>query len=173
MPIKPIKKTISINPADLEYTKTGEPVKKMFDSDTLVRVTKVEDTNRSEVSYDRYIVFDSKASDYIRSVLNNTEYGHTIIMAQEISAPYNALKKKGTKSGPSSEHSSESLQELLGLSRTSFYSLIRRLVKKGILAYAVCAPVGIVKKVYLLNPTIARRSKDFDNAILALFPDFS
>lgn len=63
------------------------------------------------------------------------------------------------------------MSELLEFDKNKFYKMIRKMVKLGIIAYIVCAPSGFIKKVYMLNPTIARKGKKY-HEVIDIFPDF-
>jgi hypothetical protein len=98
-------------------------------------------------------------------MLSEVEYAKVMKLIDQVRTPFNILYDLHAP------HTPESLSTYLDYSLERFYTLIKKLVKKGIMAYIVCAPSGYIKKVYMLNPTFARKGKRYNKYLADVFPD--
>jgi len=168
--MKRIKKVTKLNPSDYVNPETGETISSELQSEGAAKVTliKEEDTDFYIIESKEYLVIDSKALFEVAKVISEAELAKIFKMADYVQTPFNILYEK-----PYTPHTSESLAEHLEYNLNNFYSTIRKLVKKGILAYIVCAPSGYLRKVYMLNPTLVRKGKKYHNYIKDIFPDLT
>lgn len=117
---------------------------------------------------DEGIFIDSKALAHVSKLLSNNELSKVLKIADTVKTPHNILyDEEGLP------HTPESLSVYIEFSINKFYTLMKKLVKKGIMAYVVCAPSGYVRKVYMLNPTFIRKGKKFNVWSTDIFPDLS
>lgn len=141
----------------IDYSKyvnseTGESLDSELKGKTTI--TAKEGTNHYVINSDDYVVFDSAAIEYLMQNLNNSDMAHVVKISKMVKTDCSVLFQPCNL-----PHSAETLSVTLDMELSSFYKFVSRLVKKGILAYCVCAPSGYVQKIYILNPYIARKRK--------------
>jgi hypothetical protein len=68
-------------------------------------------------------------------------------------------------------HTPETISIKLDMHIDKWYEFVRKMVKKNILCYCVCAPSGYVQKIYMLNPFIARKRTTFNCELNTFFRD--
>ena len=166
---KPIIKKQALDPSSYVNPETGETISsELTNSDNdRVKLTRETNTDYFIIDSKEYVIIDSKGLLKVASILGEVELAKVIKMADCVRTPFNILYEDSVP------HTPESLSTYLDYNIDNFYKLIKKLVKKGIMAYIVCAPSGYVKKVYMLNPTLARKGKKFHAHIEDVFPDFS
>jgi hypothetical protein len=164
---KKIKLKTNHNPSEYINPDTGETLPSELSSgkNCKIQLTKEEDSDYYVIDSERYIIIDSKALTKVTAMLKQAELAKVLKLADKVKTPFNIIYDDKEPYTP------EKLSEFLEFDLHNFYTLVRKLVKKGILAYVVCAPSGYLKKVYMLNPTLARKGKRFHNYTLDIFPD--
>lgn len=157
----------SVNPNEYVDAETGETLySKQGEGNMTATVTK--DTEYFSIHSDNYVVFDSGAILYLSKILPKGELARVFQMGNMIKGDCSVLFKS-----ENTPHDSETLSLVLELSIDKFYKLVRKLVKKGILSYCVCAPSGYVQKIYMLNPYIARNRRILNCEINSFFKDIT
>ena len=69
-------------------------------------------------------------------------------------------------------HSNATLQSYLNIkSNKTFHTLIKRLIKVGVLYQMKGNILGSVRVVYIMNPFLSNRRKNFHNSIIRLFKE--
>lgn len=145
---------------------TGETMRSETKSNE--RVQKKKPNGTFEINSDNYVMFDDNAVKYLLKVLNRTDVSRVFQMGNMTRGECSVISHPNSK-----PHTSDSLAKVLDMSMNKFYSMIRTLVKEGILAYTVCAPTGFVRKIYILNPYIARKKRTMNCELMMTFCDVS
>ncbi len=143
---------------------TGESMRSETKSNE--RVQKKRPTGTFQINSDNYVMFDDNAVKYLLKVLNRTDVSRVFQMGNMTRGECSVLSHPNNR-----PHTSESLATVLDMSMNKFYTMVRRMVKEGILAYTTCAPTGIVRKIYILNPYIARKKKVMNCELMLSFCD--
>ena len=110
---------------------------------------------------------DSNVIGYLSTILNNSDLAKILKMAKMVKTEFNILFNYNIPHTPST------LSNDLDCPIDELYRLIKKLHTKGILAYCVSYKSGYKQKVYMLNPTVARKRKTFNKALLEIFDDLS
>lgn len=143
---------------------TGETLNDAVQGDTVYHKRKGDTFH---IDSDNYIVFDGEAARYLCRTLSAVDQARVMQMGNmlytDCSIVYNNTERTA--------HSSETLSNALGMNLNKFYIMVRKLVKKNILSYCVCAPSGYVQKIYMLNPYVVRKTKNFNCELLSFFRD--
>lgn len=145
-------------------TQTGETMDSEIKSDE--RVQKKKPTGTFQINSDNYVTFDDNAVKYLLKVLNRTDVSRVFQMGNMTKGSCSVISHPNNK-----PHTSESLAKVLDMSMNKFYAMVRKMVKENILLYMVCAPTGFVKKIYVLNPYIARKNRVMNCELLMAFCD--
>ena len=116
-----------------------------------------------------FIIVDSRALDYVNSVLSTFEYSRVIQMADMVKTCYNVLfdRKKDVP------HSKESLMDELDISRNTFEPFLRKLLLHNIIYYIVGMKNRRKIVHIMLNPSLARKSKAFSKECTSVFANLS
>ena len=70
-------------------------------------------------------------------------------------------------------HSNETLQKYLDISSTStFFALVNKLIKAGVLYQVKGLIYGEVRKIYMINPFLSKKRKVFDEKVIEVFQSF-
>jgi hypothetical protein len=163
---KKIKTKENFNPNDYVDPNTGETIgSKLLEKGSSLQLIKEKDTDFYIINSDEYIIIDSKALARVSLLLKQNELAKLLKMSDKVKTPFNIIYDNNTP------YTAETLSELLEYDMNKFYAMVRKLVKIGVLAYVVCAPSGYLKKVYLLNPTFARKGKKYHDYTKDIFPD--
>lgn len=118
-------------------------------------VVRNEDTGLVTISSGEYATIDAAAWDYICGILNDADVGKVSKMAQMTKTSLNLLY-----AGNNRPHSSKTLQVALSIkSQRMFFELVKRLKKAGVIYVLDGLILGEVRKVYMLNPFLARKRK--------------
>ncbi len=161
-----ISKPATVHPSDYVNKETGETMDSECKDN--VKLSVREGTDLFTVSTNNYIVFDADAMAYMQSTLAKTDVSRVFTMTGMLRTDCSVLYQSNNH-----PHNSSTLPVVLNMSQDKFYKMVRRLVSKGILAYAVCAPAGYTQKIYMLNPYIARKRKTFNNELNTWFRDIT
>lgn len=159
------KKITSKLPVEMyANTETGETLASELGKTISISVK--QDTDQFIINYDNFVTFQDSAMYYIANVLTKSEVSLVFTMSRMLKTDCCILSQENNH-----PHNSETLQCELNLELSKFYALVRKLVKKGILAYCVCAPSGYVQKIYMLNPHIAKKRVTVNCALDVFFKD--
>lgn len=130
-------------------------------------------TVRTEGDYviiksDNYVVIDSQALEYIRTMLNRSEVGSVLAMTEDLKTPLNIVYNHNIP------HTNQTLQRHLGFSsEAKFFDLIRKLTKLGILYQIKGRIMGEVRVIYMINPFLCRKRVTIDKKVLSIFDNLS
>jgi hypothetical protein len=131
------------------------------------RVYHKKQTGTFHIDSNNYVIFDDAAAAYLCRELSDPDYARVVkigsMLYSDCSVVYNREKRTA--------HSSETLSTALNMDLNKFYVMVRKLVKKNILSYCVCAPSGYVQKIYMLNPYIIRKTKNLNCELHSFFRD--
>lgn len=126
-----------------------------------------KDTDLFTIESKEFIVIESKAMIYLSKILTASEFEKVLCMANMVKTEFNILFNYNIP------HTPDTLSKELQLTVDNLTRLIKKLHKKGILAYIVSYKSGYLQKIYMLNPTVARKRKTFHNDLLEIFEDLS
>lgn len=133
--------------------------------DSKVEIT--EDSESIVVTSDNYTVIDSEAMLFLTQHLNRSELGAVSIISADLRTPLNIVYNNTIP------HTNETLQELLGMaSNSTFNLLIKKLMKLGVLYQIKGYIMGKIRVIYMMNPFVARKRKQFDEKVVNLFREF-
>jgi hypothetical protein len=155
------------NPADYANIYTGEVLNSENKTES-VELVKYKPSTKMLLESKDYITIDSQALLYLCNVLSKGDISHLYRMAQMLRTDCSILFNNNNK-----PHTTESLCKALDVDVSNFRKVLNRLVKKNVLAYAVCAPSGYVKKVYMFNPYVARKAQIFSCELDNFFSNLS
>jgi len=144
---------------------TGEAMIESYPNITSVN----EKSDLAAITYEEYVVIDSKAIAFIREVFNEAETGRILAMADMVRGCYNVLFNKKT----SQPHVNETLSEELEYSRNKFDDFMKKLFNKSVIYYIRGIKDGKERVLIMLNPTLARKSKFFHKDCRSVFEDLS
>lgn len=162
------KRTVKskLHPEDYINPETGE----LLSSEVNDRITLTmnEKTNQFIINSDNYVVFDSAAIYYLSTQLSDTDRGKILKIADMVRGDCSIVCQNNNH-----PHTPETLSVTLEMEISRFYEFIRKMVKKNVLAYCVCAPSGYVQKIYMLNPYIARKRRTINCELNTFFRDIT
>ena len=99
-------------------------------------------------------------------LLSNTELGYLLKMFPLTKTEMNMICNNTIP------HSNATLQSYLNIkSNKTFHTLIKRLIKVGVLYQMKGNILGSVRVVYIMNPFLSNRRKNFHNSIIRLFKE--
>jgi len=162
------KRKISSNITPDEYVNrdTGELLSSEVNDK--ISLTIREDTNQFIINSDEYVVFDSDAIYYLTNYLSSTDRGKIMTIANMVKGDCSVVCQNNNH-----PHTPETLSVTLDMSLNKFYCFIRKMTKRNILAYTICAPSGFLQKIYMLNPYIARKRKTINCELNHFFRDLT
>jgi hypothetical protein len=163
---KTIKKKEAINLKEYVNISTGELLDSELKSN--VSMTLNKDTNQFTISSDEYVTFDADAIYYLAEHLNATDRGKVMLLANMVKGDCCVLYQRNNH-----PHTPETLSVTFEMHIDRWYDFVRKMVKKNILSYCVCAPSGYLQKIYMLNPYIARKRKTINCEISNFFSDIT
>ena len=132
-----------------------------------VTVTANQATGMCTISSSDYAVIDSDALLALMQVLNNSDLANVIKMAVVTKTPLNVVFNGNVP------HTNETLQKYLELRSEAMYiTLIRRLIKVGVLYQIKGLIYGEVRVCYMLNPFLTRKRKQFESKVFEVFEQF-
>ena len=163
--ITKLKKQSRRHAAEYVNAETGETLASEAKDGITIKMT--EDTKYFTIDSDEYVVFDSKAINYLAKELAKSDMARVLRLGNMVKGDCSIICQDNNK-----PHDSETLPKVLDdMSHDEFYKMVRKLVSKNILAYCVCAPSGFVQKIYMLNPYIARKRKVLNCELNTFFKD--
>lgn len=161
------KENIAIDADKYYSSEDGSQLTDRLNSEN-VKITIRKDTNQFIINSDEYVVFDSQAIIYLTEHLSTTERGKIMTMANMVKGECSVISQNNNH-----PHTPETLCVTLDMNLNKFYEFIRKMVKKNIMAYCVCAPSGFLQKIYILNPYIARKRKNINCELNTFFRDIT
>jgi len=163
--VTPILKKKDVDLSKYANTNTGEILSEELEDKVSIVVNK--DTDMSVVSYSDYSVISTEAIIILSQILNNSDFANVIKMAVVVKTPMSIVFNDTIP------HTNETLQKYLEIKSESMYiSLVKRLIKNGILYQIKGLIYGEVRKIYIINPYICRKRKVFENKVLDMFQQF-
>ncbi len=158
------KITEAIDPNKYANPETGETLSSELNNNVSISVKK--NTNQFIINSDEYVVFDSAAILYLTNALSSTERGKIVTIANMVKGDCSVICQNNNH-----PHTPETLSVTLDMNLNKFYEFVRKMVKKGIIAYCMCAPSGYLQKIYMLNPYVARKRKVINCELNTFFRD--
>ena len=133
-----------------------------------IRITEVKKTGQFIINSDEFVIFDAASVRYISGIIRKVDLARVIIMANMVRGDCCVICQD-----EKTPHTPVTLSDGLQITLHEWNAYVRKLVKKGILAYCVCAPSGFIQKVYMLNPFIARKRKAINESMGYFFNDIA
>ncbi len=165
MSTRPIVEKSEMDLSKYHDSETGEVLTSVLEPGTSIRVHK--STDLVSISSDNYAVIDSDALQVMMQLLNNSDLANVMKMAVITKTPMNVIYNNTVP------HTNETLQKYLQVKSEAMYiSLIKRLMKAGILYQLKGLIYGEVRVCYLLNPFISRKRKTIDKELTNIFSEF-
>ena len=161
----PIKTKEKINPEGLLDTQTGELLEAKDSSLKLIRET---ETDCFLVHSDNYIILDVKALEQIKPFISYSDFGALMYISQIITRNYNVCMKDFDN-----PHTTQSISQDLNITVQGANKILTKLVNKNVLAYAICYPSGFKQKLYMINPSLIRQGKKYNNCLNPIFKDLT
>lgn len=162
----PIKKKTILDLDAYINASTGEYMSSENEGKGL-RISMVESTEKSVVTYDNYAVISSEAVEALQSVLNDSDLGKVMKMSLTIKTDLSILFNENIP------HTNKTLQHYLKIKSEAMYiGLIKRLMRVGVLYQIKGLIWGEVRVIYMINPYICRKRKVFENRVLEVFRKF-
>jgi len=143
-------------------SETGETLASELGSS---RLQSISDTDLFTLSYKEYRIINDRRLDDVQRTVSRADYVRFLDMSKMVKTVFNVLYNSTIP------HDLDSLSRALSLPKDDVTRLVGRLVRKGFMAYTVCAPSGFVQKLYMLNPSIVRKRKRFHKELLIFFKD--
>lgn len=164
--VKKINTKTVLDISEYHNSNTGELLTSEIGKKSLITVQK--DSGLVSITSEDYAVISTDAILKIGSVLNSSDMGKVLQMMVCTKTPFNLLYNNTVP------HTNDTLQKYLSVnSQSMFFKLISRLIKAGILYQIKGCIHGEVRKIYMLNPFLARKRKTFDEQIIDIFDRFN
>lgn len=133
-----------------------------------VSITVSQRTDKVTIDYDDYATISTKAMFTLMEVLNNSDLANTLKMSLCAKGPLSLLYNDNNQL-----HSNETLQKYLDISSEStYYALVNKLIKVGVLYQVKGLIYGKVRKIYMINPFLSKKRKVFDEKVIEVFQSF-
>lgn len=163
--VRKINKPIEKNLDNYVNIETGETLQsELISNKEKIKVTKESDL--ITITSDDFVVIDSEIMLYIKSKLSSTDFSRLIVMSNMLKTEFNIVFNYTIP------HTPTTLSKELELSIDDLGRMVKRLVDIGVLAYIVSKKSGIKRKIYMINPTFARKRKTFNEELMHIFEDF-
>jgi hypothetical protein len=143
-------------------TETGERIE-MKDKALYTR----KSTEKVTYNHKSYVYLDTERLAVLRT--NGAKYnelGVAILLAENLSFNYNICMKDGVI-----PHSTSSIAEVLGITPQATKKILKQLEILNVLAYEKKFGDKQFGKVYIMNPYLICRGKEFSNIITSFFND--
>jgi hypothetical protein len=160
MPIKPISKEVQDVSAIDDMTGVEVP-----------NISLIKNTGKVEVTSDKYVILDSEALAYIKERLSRSDMGRLIEMCDMVSGDLNLITDK-TLNIP---HTNITLRMCLDYSKGNYIMFMKKLYELNVIFYFKAFDQFTGKSVtwIMLNPTLARKKKVFDEKVNKVFNDLA
>lgn len=166
MAVKRVKENVVLDVSIYHNQDTGELLSSELGKGNTVTVTKK--TTGVMIDYDDYATISTEAMMQLMQVLNNSDLANTLKMSLCAQTPLSLLYNENNQL-----HSNESLQKYLEISsRSSYFALINKLIKAGVLYQIKGVIYGEVRKIYMINPFLSKKRKVFDEQVIQVFKSF-
>jgi hypothetical protein len=133
-----------------------------------VTITVNQKSANVSISYEDYATISTKAMFMLMDVLNNSDLANTLKMSLCAKGPLSLLYNENNQL-----HSNETLQRYLNISsKSSYFALINKLIKAGVLYQVKGLIYGEVRKIYMINPFLSKKRKVFDEKVIEVFQSF-
>ncbi len=152
-----------IDPSLYVNAETGETMLSELEGVSLKTSKK---TDLYVIDSKEYVIIDSKGIQYICSELSAVDCQRYTTMANWLKTEFNIVYNNNVP------HSLDTLSAALGIDKDSATRLVNRLVKKGLMAYVVCAPSGFIQRLYMLNPSVVRKRRTFNKELMMFFKSY-
>lgn len=163
---KKIKCPVKLNLDNYVNLETGELLSsEVACNKENIRVT--TDSDLVTITSDNYIIIDSMILSYIKSKLSSSDFQRLMCMSNLLKTEFNIVFNNTI------HHTPDTLSKELEISQDDLKRMVNRLVKIGVLAYVVSHKSGIQGKIFMINPTFARKRKTFHKDLLEIFDDLS
>jgi len=156
----------TVDPLNYVNSETGELLSSEMKDNITISLKK--GTDQFIINSDEYVTFSSDAMIYLTETLSNVDIARVFKIGNMLKGDCCVVSQANNH-----PHTSETLAITLDMSRDEFYRMVRRLFKKNVLAYCVCAPSGYVQKIYMLNPYVARKRKTINCELSYFFRDIT
>jgi len=131
-------------------------------------ITVNEKTSNVTIDYEDYATISTQAMFLLMEVLNNSDLANTLKMTLCAKGPLSLLYNENNQL-----HSNESLKKYLDISSEStYFALINKLIKVGVLYQVKGLIYGKVRKIYMINPFLSKKRKVFDEKVIEVFQSF-
>lgn len=142
---------------------TGEPIELDYG-----KIIASKPTKQVSVSFKNYLYLDT---DRLKILKNNSisdfEIGLLLLMCSNLAFNSNiAMTDEGVP------HTSKSIAEMLDQTPQAVRRKLRKLEQKGVIKKTNIPGNRDLGKVYLVNPYLIRRGKNFGDFLLRIFTDF-
>lgn len=145
---------------------TGEILSSEVGKGTTITVS--QKTEKVTIDYEDYATISTKAMLTLMEVLNNSDLANTLKMSLCAKGPLSLLYNENNQL-----HSNETLQKYLDISsRSSYFSLVNKLISVGVLYQVKGLIHGEVRKIYMINPFLSKKRKVFDEKVIEVFQSF-
>jgi hypothetical protein len=145
---------------------TGELLSSELGKGTTIVVN--QKTSNVTIDYDNYATISTQAMFTLMEVLNNSDLANTLKMSLCAKGPLSLLYNENNQL-----HSNETLQKFLDISsKSSYFALINKLIKVGVLYQVKGLIYGEVRKIYMINPFLSKKRKVFDEKVIEVFQSF-
>jgi len=146
---------------------TGELLSSEMGKNTTVVVS--QKTSNVTIDYEDYATISTQAMFTLMDVLNNSDLANTLKMSLCAKGPLSLLYNENNQL-----HSNETLQKYLDISsQSTYFSLINKLIKVGVLYQVKGLIYGEVRKIYMINPFLSKKRKVFDEKVVEVFQSFN
>ncbi len=165
--IKPIKQYQAKSLGKYIHRNTSEPSMKIIKNDEEILVS--SETGMYKFTSTDFSTIESSTLLKLMKLVNASDLGNILKLSILTKKPHNMLYN--TNNQP---HINSTLQTYLGFASASKFSEFKnRLVKIGVLHQTKEIVLGHVRAVYLLNPSLSRKSNDISEEVVNIFSNFT
>lgn len=122
-------------------------------------------TGKFRIESNNFVSFDSDVIAWLNNKLLKADVYRVFLMANTLFWEWSVVCDQNKK-----PYTSKSLATMLSMSLNKFYAMTRQLEELNIVYQGVCPLFG-ERKVYMMNPFIARKTKQLDISLLEIFSD--
>mgnify|MGYP001238720850 CR=1 FL=1 len=160
MPIRPVKK--QVEDVSVVDDLTGKDVP---------NVDILRKTGSVEVSNDKYVIIDSEALSYIKRRLSVSDMGRLVSMCDMVAGDYNLI----TDAELNRPHTTITLRLHLDYSKNNYSIFMKKLYELNVIFYFKAFDQFTGKSItwVMLNPTLARKRRVFDEKVDKAFKDLA
>jgi hypothetical protein len=159
-----VKTKKSIDLAKYVNTETGEYLAEEVSLNKGMITQYTEDGKYVIIKSDSFTIIDADAMEYLSKVLNKSEVGSMMVMANDLKTPFNLIFNHNRP------HTHDTLQEAIGFkSKSMFIKFMGKLMKLGVLYQVKGNIMGEVRVIYMMNPLVARKRSKLDSQVFDIF----